>query len=52
VINLLKNNYIIITVALLLSASVSFSAEKKNDAPITKESQTKKEEIKFDIGDF
>ena len=51
-INLLKNNYIIITVALLLSASVSFSAEKKNDAPITKESQTKKEEIKFDIGDF
>jgi len=43
---LLRNKYIIIVVALALSASLSFAAE------IKKVPQTKKEEIKFDIGDF
>jgi Tfp pilus assembly protein PilP len=46
VIKLLRNKYIIIVVALVLSASLSVAAE------IKKGPQTKKEEIKFDIGDF
>jgi Tfp pilus assembly protein PilP len=43
---LLRNKYITILVALVLSASLSFAAE------IKKGPQTQKEETKFDIGDF
>jgi Tfp pilus assembly protein PilP len=49
---LLRNNCIIITIALILSVSISFAVEVKKDLQTTKGSQTKKEEIKFDIGDF
>ena len=51
-IRLLRDNCIIIAVALMLSAPVSFAAEVKKDPQTIKEQQTKKEEIKFDIGDF
>ena len=36
----------------MLSATVSFAIEEKKDQKIIKEQQTKKEEIKFDIGEF
>lgn len=45
-IKLLKDFYIAFTFALILLVSVSFAAE------INKDPQAKKEEIKFDIGDF
>jgi Tfp pilus assembly protein PilP len=52
VIKLLRDNSIIISVALMFSVSISFAVEIKKDVKTTKELQTKKEEIKFDIGDF
>jgi Tfp pilus assembly protein PilP len=42
----------IISIALMLSASIAFAAEVKKDPQTTKEQQTKKEVVKFDIGDF
>jgi Tfp pilus assembly protein PilP len=36
----------------MLSASITFAAEVKKDPQPTKEQQTKKEVVKFDIGDF
>ena len=45
-IKLLKDSCIVIAATLMLSVSVSIAADVK------KEEQTKKEEIKFDIGDF
>jgi Tfp pilus assembly protein PilP len=52
VINLLRDNCIIISVVLMLSASISFAVEVKKEMQITKASQAKKTEIKVDIGDF
>jgi Tfp pilus assembly protein PilP len=52
VIKLLRDNCIIISVVLMLSASISFAVEVKKDMQITKVLQAKKIESKFDIGDF
>jgi Tfp pilus assembly protein PilP len=52
VIRQLRDNFIIISVALILSVSISFAVEVKKVLQTTKGSETKKEEIKFDIGDF
>jgi len=41
-----------ITLALALFISLSFAAEEKKNTQVIKEPQVKKEEIKFDIGDF
>lgn len=44
---------IVAGVLIMLSATVSFSLEEKKDQKImNKEQQTKKAEVKFDIGDF
>ena len=51
-IKLLKYNCIMITLALALFISLSFAAEEKKNTQVIKEPQVKKEEIKFDIGDF
>jgi Tfp pilus assembly protein PilP len=42
----------IISVTLMLSVSISFAAEVKKESKTIKEQETKKEETKFDIGDF
>jgi Tfp pilus assembly protein PilP len=52
VISLLRDNCIIIAVALMLSPPVLLAAEVKKDPQTIKVQQVKKEEIKFDIGDF
>jgi Tfp pilus assembly protein PilP len=52
VIRQLRDNFIIISVALILSVSISFAVQVKKVLQTTKGSETKKEEIKFDIGDF
>jgi Tfp pilus assembly protein PilP len=52
VIKLLRDICIIISVALMLSASISFAVEVKQGLQTSKESQIKKEVVKFDIGDF
>jgi Tfp pilus assembly protein PilP len=52
VIKLLKDSCIIIGAAFLLSATVSFAAETKKEPQTINAPQIKKEEIKFDIGDF
>jgi len=41
-----------ITLALALFISLSFAVEEKKNTQVIKEPQVKKEEIKFDIGDF
>jgi Tfp pilus assembly protein PilP len=48
----LRDNCILIAVALILSVSISFAADVKNDNRVIKGQQAKKEEVKFDIGDF
>jgi Tfp pilus assembly protein PilP len=52
VIRQLRDNCILIAVALILSVSISFAADVKNDNRVIKGQQAKKEEVKFDIGDF
>jgi Tfp pilus assembly protein PilP len=52
VIKLLRDSCMIISIAIMLSASITFAAEVKKDPQATKEQQTKKEVVKFDIGDF
>jgi Tfp pilus assembly protein PilP len=48
----LRVNCIIISVALILSSSMTLAAEVKKNPQTIKELQTKKEENKFDIGAF
>jgi Tfp pilus assembly protein PilP len=52
VIKLLKDNSIMIAVAIILATSISFAAEVKQEPAAIKGQQVKKEGIKFDIGDF
>jgi len=52
VIKLLRDSCIIISIALMLSVSITFAAEIKKDSQPTKEQQTKKDVVKFDVGDF
>ncbi len=47
-----KNIFVIIALTFIFFASVSFSAEEKKDSQPVKESQVKKDEVKYDIGDF
>lgn len=51
-IKLLKDSCIIFGAALMLSTTVSFAAETKKEPQTINAPQIKKEEIKFDIGDF
>ena len=51
-IKLLRENCIIIAFTLMLFAPLSFAVEIKQSTQTIKEQQTKKEEMKVDIGDF
>jgi Tfp pilus assembly protein PilP len=52
VIRLLRNSIYLIAAALILSVSISFATEVKKDTQTIKSPQIKKDETKYDIGDF